>query len=198
MASEFPVPPSDDSTLELVDRMKAGDEDAFGELYRRYHDELLFAVRAHLGPGLRAALQSEDVLQSVAVDAFRALRDFEPRGPGSLRAYLHAMVVNKIRARADWFGAVKRAGTVPLTPSRAAGIPEADAAPSYYEAERFERLEKALAVLPDEMRQVIVLRKIDGLSSREVAARMDRSDDAVRKLYSRAMARLATTLGEPR
>lgn len=196
MASDFPVPPSDDTTLELVARMKSGDGDAFGDLYRRYHDELLFAVRAHLGPGLRSALQSEDVLQSVAVDAFRALQNFEPRGPGSLRAYLHTMVVNKIRSHADYFGAVKRAGTVPLSPSRAAGIPEADASPSYYQAERFDRLERALAVLPEEMRQVIVLRKVDGLSSREVAARMERSDDAVRKLYSRAMARLATSVGE--
>jgi DNA-directed RNA polymerase specialized sigma24 family protein len=93
--------------------VREGDSGAFGEIYRRYHDELLFAVRAHLGPKLRTALESEDILQSVVIDAFRALPRFEPRGPGSLKHYLHAMIVNKIRSRAEYHGAARRSGTVP-------------------------------------------------------------------------------------
>lgn len=61
------------------------------------------------------------------------------------------------------------------------------------------RLEAAMARLPEDLREVIVLRKCEGYTSKEVAARIGKSDDAVRKLYSRAMARLVTEMrGEPR
>ncbi|MEM9803161.1 MAG: sigma-70 region 4 domain-containing protein [Planctomycetota bacterium] len=83
------------------------------------------------------------------------------------------------------------------------GAPDPDALadprsvePVYRDAGRYERLERALAALPAELREVVVLRRIDGLESKEVAALLGRSDDAVRKAYSRAMARLATLLGD--
>jgi len=177
-------------TLALLTRIKDGDAAAFDELYRRYHDELLFAVRMHLGRGLRGALESEDVLQSVAIDAFRALPHFEPRADGSLKHYLHKMIVNKIRARASYFNAAKRAGTQPLSETQASLLPGREVQPEYVEGERFERLERALELLPDEMREVVVLRKIDGLASREAAELVGKSDAAVRKLYSRGLARL--------
>ncbi len=193
----FPEAVPESATLELVARIRGGDSAAFGELYSRYHDELLFAVRAHLGPRLRTALESEDVLQSVVVDAFKALPDFQPRGPGSLRHYLHAMIVNKIRARADYFDALRRAGTQPLSDSAAAELPEPGGEPAYRDGERFERLERALRGLPPEMQQVVILRKVDGLPSKEAADLMGRSDAAVRKLYSRALARLTALMAEP-
>lgn len=182
---------TDARTLELFERMRGGDSEVFGELYRRYHDELLFAVRAHLGPRLRTRLQSEDILQSVAADAFRGLKAIETDTPDALRRYLHAMVVNKIRGRADHFNAIKRDGELGLTPSAAADL-AAGPEPSYHEPDRYERIERALAALPDDMREIIVLRKIDGLTGIEAAAKMERSEVAARKLFSRAMARLST------
>jgi RNA polymerase sigma-70 factor (ECF subfamily) len=175
--------------------VREGDSGAFGEIYRRYHDELLFAVRAHLGPKLRTALESEDILQSVVIDAFRALPRFEPRGPGSLKHYLHAMIVNKIRSRAEYHGAARRSGTVPLTPEAEPMIPEPSSAPEYSAGERFLDLERALRALPAEMERVLILRKVDGLPSKEVAQVLGKSDASVRQIYSRALARLALSMG---
>lgn len=186
--------PTPDETLHLVKRIQDGDRVAWDDLYRRYHDELLFMVRMNLGERLRSALESEDVLQSVALDAFKALEGFESRGKGSLRHFLNKMVLNKIRDRADHFGAQKRSGAVPLTDTMLGGL-GTDAAPQYHDADRFARLERALKQLPDEMRRVILLRKIDDLPSKDVAERMDLSDAAVRKLYSRAMAKLTMLMG---
>lgn len=188
----FPESISESATLELVTRIREGDSHAFGDLYRRYHDELLFAVRAHLGSKLRSSLESEDVLQSVVVDAFKALPAFQPKGPGSLRHYLHAMIVNKIRARAKYFQADKRAGTQPLLEADALELAHGE--PAYEDSERYDRLERALQLLPEDMRQVVILRKIDGLPSKEAAQAMGTSDSAARKLYSRAMARLTTLM----
>ncbi len=190
----FPEVPGEAATLELLGRIRDGQQDAWEDLYRRYHDDLLFAVRAHLGRRLRSALESEDVLQSVVIDAFKALPHFEQRHPGGLRAYLHKMVVNKIRDRADHFGAQKRAGTVPLTDSLAEHA-AAPGEPTYLAGERFERLERCLGALPDDMARVLILRKVDGLSSRETAQTLGKSDDATRKLYSRALARLTMVMG---
>lgn len=195
--SAFPTPPSEGRTLELVQRLHAEDPAAWTELYRLYHDELLFTIRVNLGARLRAALQSEDVLQSVALEAFKALPRFEHRGPGSLSAFLRRLVLNKIRDRADHFAAEKRAGTVPLSDSMLGALGDR-CEPRYYDTERFERLERALAGLPDDMRHVLLLRKIEGLSSQQAAARLDRSDAATRKLYSRALARLSLSMGVDR
>lgn len=183
----------DPLTSELLARVRDGDAGAFGELYHRYHDELLFAVRLHLGPRLRSKLESEDILQSVAIEAMRALPRLNEDRSGGLRHYLHTMVVNKIRGRADHFDAQKRAGDVPLTPSAAANL--AGEEPCYHQSDRFERLERAMNALPDDFRQILTLRKVDGLTSKEAARVLDRSDAAVRKLYSRALARLAMLAG---
>lgn len=192
----LPQPPDSHATLALLERLKSGEREAAGEIYRRYHDELLLYVRARLGSKLRSALESEDVLQSVALEAVRALPGFEPRGDDSLRRFLHTLVLNKIRDRADTYGAAKRQGGVPLTESLLGSVAAPAGPPSYHD-EVYLRLERCLLSLPDEMREAIELRRIEGLSSREAAARMGRSDDAMRKLYSRALARLTLAMEGP-
>ena len=186
--------PYEGVTVDLLARIREGDDAAWEALYRRYHDDLLFAVRAHLGPAMRAKLESEDVLQSVAIQALKALPSFEPRGPGSLRHYLHRMIVNKIRDRADFHAAAKRGGGVRLATTELQRVP--DAAPDYQDGDRFVKLERALRLLPPEMERVLVLRKVDGLSSKEAADVLGKSDAAVRKLYSRAVARLGALMKE--
>ncbi len=190
----LPDGPDESRSTELVLRLRAGDTSAFEELYRRYHDELLLVVRARLSRRLRAALESEDILQSVALEAFRELARFEPRGAGSLKRFLHTLIVNKIRDRADTFGAAKRAGTIALDDAVGQSL-AARVEPLSYHDPAYAALERALAALPPAMREIIVLRRIDGLSSQEAAARLRKSDAAARKLYSRALARLATLLG---
>ena len=81
--SPFPSSPGENRTLELLGRIHDGNDEAWNELYHLYHDELLFTIRMNLATGLRSALESEDVLQSVALEAFKALPRFEHRGEGS-------------------------------------------------------------------------------------------------------------------
>src|SRR6185295_5833752 len=133
---------------------------------------LLLTIRLRLGSGLRRHLQSEDILQSVVLEAFLELDAFEYRGAQSLERFLHRLVLNKIRDRADTFAAQKRAGSVPLDERTAAALaaPDADAL-RYRDASRYDDLERCLCALPTEMREVIVLRKLDGLNSSEVAER---------------------------
>jgi len=192
----IPNAPDEAVTQELLARVRAGDAAAGDELYRRHHDAMLFTVRARLGSKLRGVLQSEDVLQSAALEAIRGLDQFEHRGPGSLTRWLHRIVLNKIRDTADYYSAAKRDAGPMRGDSVLAGVVAEDAQPAArYHDERYEKLERALAALPDEMREMLVLRRMEGLSSREAAERTGRSDAAARQLYSRALARVALQMG---
>lgn len=177
-------------SLDLLRLACRGVGGAFDELYRRHRDELLLAVRAGMGPGLRAAIQTEDVLQSVAMEAFELLRrGAEPPHTG-FRGLLRRIVRHRLVDKARALRRQKRAGTVPLSLAEHVATP---VPPSYSDA-RYERLERALLALPAEQSEVLQMRRFDGLSSQEIAARTGRTDDAVRKLMSRAMARLGMLL----
>jgi RNA polymerase sigma-70 factor, ECF subfamily len=182
--------PSSFLTTELLSRIRDGDRAAWNDLYARYRDRLLFAIRCRLGAKLREKLESEDVLQSVMMEALGELPTFAPRGPESLRRFLHVLIERKIRDRADTFGAEKRAGAAPLHAVAEPVAKTPSEAFDYLDGPRYRALERAMERLPDDLREMILLRKIDGLSSEEVAKRTGLTDDAVRKRTSRAMARL--------
>lgn len=199
LMSDLPTPLDEQVTREMVRRMQAGEADAWRDLYGRYRDELLLLIRVNMGTRLRAALQSEDVLQSVVFEAFRAMPRFEDRGEGSLRAYLKVLLLQKVRGHGRALAAKKRAGDAPLTETMANALPASAlsgaALPDYQDA-RYGKIERALGGLPPDMREVIVLRRLDGVSNEEAAARLQRSADATRKLYARAMARLSRMVQE--
>ena len=176
---------------DLVKRIKAGDETAWEDLYIRYRDPLLFSIRCRLGSALRTRLQSEDILHSVIKDALSDLERFEPRGPKALEHYLHVCVLNKIRKKAVYFGAEKRFGEVRLSPSIASRLPAAEGhGLRYLDEDRYQRLEKHLEQIPPDMREAILLRRIEGLSNAAAAESMGKSPEAVSKLYNRGLARL--------
>ena len=62
------------------------------------------------------------------------------------------------------------------------------------DAEELRGVLRAIAELPDDRRQVVLLRFVDGLTSREIGQVMDRSEGAARVLLHRALRDLAATL----
>jgi RNA polymerase sigma-70 factor (ECF subfamily) len=193
----FPEVPDEKTTIDLVRRAKGGEEEAWNRLFERYHDHLLLAVRLRLGRRLRSVLESGDIFQSVALEAFRDLGQFTPEGEGSFRAYLNRLVLNKITDRARYFEAAKRQGGKNLSKTGLEKLPQLGEELSYHDSSgRFESLEREIQRLPEEMREVLLMRNFDGFTSQEVARVVGKSDDAVRKIYSRAVARLATRLGD--
>ena len=105
-------------------------------------------------------------------------------------------MVNKIRGLARWHGTEKRKGDVPLSDSVAEGLTAPT--PGFMDRDRFERLEIALARLPEPMREVILLRRIEGLSNAEAARCLGKSEAATAQTHARAMARLGSLLGADR
>ena len=91
--------PPDDGFIELIRRVRAGDEEASAELVRLYEPAIRVAVRARLtDPRLRRLLDSTDVCQSVLGNFFgRAVSgQFELKDPKQLVALLVTMARNRI------------------------------------------------------------------------------------------------------
>lgn len=78
----------------------------------------------------------------------------------------------------------------PLDPGPAAPDPAPSPSRAAAEREQAEALRRAVARLPDDYRRAVTLRYVDGLSFEAVGRELGRSEEAARKLWTRAMDQL--------
>lgn len=161
------------------------DRAAFGALYRRYLDRVYGYCFYLLGDHHDA----EDVTERTFMAALAAIDRYRDEG-ASFRSWLfriaHNQLANALRSRRR-----RRTSSLDAIPE-----PAADADPAGFVglAEESRRLRRALEALPEDRRQVVVLRFVDGLSAREIGAVLGRSEGAVRVLQHRALRQLAEIL----
>ena len=160
---------------------------AFDVLYRRYLNRVYGYAFYQLGDHHDA----EDATERIFTAALRALPGFRDEG-ATFRAWLfriaHRTIANSRRSRAR-----RHADRLPERFDHPA--PNADPAGIVARAEELRVVARAIGELPDDRRQVVLLRFVDGLSSREIGQVMDRSEGAARVLLHRAMRDLAARLG---
>ncbi|MFC1793660.1 sigma-70 family RNA polymerase sigma factor [Planctomycetota bacterium] len=189
-------------TQELIALAKDGDKTALNHLYRVYAERVLWMVRFRMSKELRSNLESMDIVQDTLIHALGGLDGFTYKNEGDFVRWLSKIAENELKGNLRKLHADKRDirkvvrfdDDRPTTGGGYTGIPgHVDTAtPSVIMAKRDElaRLEKAIDKLKPEYREVIILTKIDGLSYNDMGARLGKSDEAVRKLVSRAMAEL--------
>jgi RNA polymerase sigma-70 factor (ECF subfamily) len=188
-------PSSGPSDQALVERIRAGDEDAFGTLSRRYDAVIANRVRRLLPAAVCRRVSAADVLQEVYVVAFNRFSDFEYRGEGSFRNWLMRIADLKVRKAIQVYaGTAKRAVGREVSRGRRADTAAfAGRRTSPSEAaighEMADHAREAMATLPDDYRTVLRLAIEERLLLREIAERMGRSREAVKKLYARALSR---------
>jgi RNA polymerase sigma-70 factor, ECF subfamily len=163
------------------------DRAAFAVLYRRYLDRVYGYCFYLLGDHHDA----EDVTERTFLAALSAIDRFRDTG-STFRAWLfriaHNQLANALRGRA-------RRGTTSLDAIADPPAVEDDPAHAIDRADEARRVRRALATLPDDRRQVLVLRFVDGLSAREIGEVLARSEGAVRVLQHRALRDLERILG---
>jgi RNA polymerase sigma-70 factor (ECF subfamily) len=175
---------------ELAALASAGRQSAFAEIMARHQAAIYRLVRGHVGD----ADEALDVTQEAFTAAYLTLRRFDENRP--LRAWLARIAINKCR---DWRRrrVVRRffAFAAPLT--EAAGVTDdtPDAEEAALEKEEQERLWNAISSLPAGLKEPLLLRTMEGLSTAETAELLGTTAKAIEGRMYRARARLAEILG---
>jgi RNA polymerase sigma-70 factor, ECF subfamily len=194
----------------LVERLRAGDEEAFMDLVVRWSPSMLRVARMYV-PSQAVA---EDVVQETWLGVLNGIDRFE--GRSSLRTWVFSILVNRARTRGE-----RERRTVPFA---ALAREEGEDGPSvdpdrfvhegsdigawasppvrwWEEPERaldsgeaVARIQSEIEKLPEMQRLVITMRDVDGLSSEEVRSALDISETNQRVLLHRARAKVRAAL----
>jgi RNA polymerase sigma factor (sigma-70 family) len=186
----MPTDPSRDldSTFQLIERARAGDQEALERLFARHVKPLQRWARGRLPKWARDLADTDDLVQDTLLQTFKRIGDFEPRRVGALQAYLRQAVLNRLRDE------LRRKGRQPRA-TELEGL-EADGTQSPLEEaigrEAVERYENALQRLRPEEREAIIARVEMDYNYEELAQALGKpTPDAARKAAQRALVRLA-------
>ncbi|HWS86378.1 MAG TPA: sigma-70 family RNA polymerase sigma factor [Pyrinomonadaceae bacterium] len=183
-------PQTDAEDVALLRAVARGDEAAFARVYDRY-GAILLGLMLRI---LRSRPEAEDVLQEVFLQVWQQARSFDPaRGRAFtwLATLARSRAIDRLRAVDSRERAAQR--------SAEDGQPVAAEAEGWADeeairAERAEAVRAALAELPEEQRQVLVLAYLDGMSQSEIAAAKNQPLGTVKTRTRTGLKRLSEAL----
>lgn len=192
----------------LLAAARAGDRDVRGRLLELYRGYLMLLARLGIDRRLRGKADASDLVQETFLEAHRDFGQFhgttEAEFLSWLRQILLSNLANLMRRYLNTQGRdvrLERALSMELDESSRMldrGLRARQSSPSQQAARREQAvlLADALERLPDAYREVIILRHLQSLTFPQVAERMGRSMEGVKKLWARALARLRRNMGE--
>jgi RNA polymerase sigma-70 factor (ECF subfamily) len=194
-------------TEQLLQRVAGGDADARGALLQRHRGRLRRMIAVRLDRRLRVRFDPSDVVQEALADADRKLSDYAQRRPLPFYPWLRRLAWERLvqlhrRHMRAQRRSVRReeAGGMPLpdesTMELANRLAGRGSSPSgrMRQNERLALVQAALAELSEADREVLVLRYLEDLATREIAAVLDLSESAVKMRQLRALRRLRDLL----
>jgi RNA polymerase sigma-70 factor, ECF subfamily len=193
-----------DAVADALVVARGGSPDALGRLLELCRAYLLAVANRELGSALQPKGGASDMVQEAFLEAHRIFGRFHGQSLDELLAWMRAILLNKLadferhyqgtdKRRIDREVAWEAAGA-PAGLLAAAGPSPSGAAA---EDEEARRLRAALEQLPPHYRQVLVWRQWEDLPFEEIARRLDRTVDAARMIWWRAVERLQRELGPP-
>ena len=189
----------------LLVAARAGDAAARARMLESVVPRLQAYVRLNAGGLVLSREWSLDVAQSVCGDALSALDAFAGTSEGEFRAWLFKIALNKVRARYRYLTAERRdarkdrpigAGTSDSDDRQLATVYGEFASTDRPESavESMDRIEAAMQHLNEEQRDVVTMATLLGLTGPEIAQQLGKTEAAVRKVLSRARAKLAVVI----
>jgi RNA polymerase sigma factor (sigma-70 family) len=190
-AETRPDPDADDATVIQLSRHEP---EHFTVLFRRHAPHIQRYVTRRLGPALSHGITADDIVAETFLLAFRQRDRFDP-GRTDARPWLYGIATNLIgrhrRAEIRQYRALARTGADPVTESFT------DRVDDRVSADRAsKRLAAALAGLPAELRDTLLLAAWGDLTYEEVAMALGVPVGTVRSRLSRARSKLRQTLGD--
>ena len=166
----------------MVERARASDRDAFEELVRRHADQLYAIVVRFVADGEEA----REVTQEAFLRAWRSIGRFE--GRSRFFTWLYRIGINEAKRRATRRPPAEARDSEPGEEKPLATALDWREAPETRLAQSELRgvLEREIRALPLDYRATIILRDVEGLSTREAAEVMDLSEAAFKSRLHRA------------
>lgn len=151
-ASRAPI--DAETSINLILRAQAGDEEARGVLFARYQKRLAVWAHGRLPPSARNVGDTMDLVQDTLVQVIRVLHSFQPRHAGAFLGFVRKTLNNKL---IDW---IRQSRVRPVGDPLHDGHPDAGPSPSeqFDATELFDRYEAALDRLRARDREAIILR----------------------------------------
>lgn len=185
---------------EFLEKLKAGDAEAFDELVSRFSIDIYNLLARLTGD----AEEAKDLTQETFLSVVRSVTSF--RGEASLKTWLYRIAINQARNRQRWWRSRRFGLTFSLDSS---GDESSDAAslhetlpdrrqpsPEDFAARREQEvlIREALKKLPLAFREAVVLRDIEGLSYEEIAAALETNIGTVKSRIARGREELKRKL----
>jgi RNA polymerase sigma-70 factor (ECF subfamily) len=196
-----------DDPEQLLILARAGESRARGELLELYRNYLKLLARVEIDRRLQGKVDPSDVVQETFLEAHRDFARFRGTTEPELAAWLRQMLAHNLADVVRRYLGTRRRNVRlerelqdELERSSQAwdpGLVARNSSPSDRAVRREQMVEiaNALAQLPPDYREVLILRHLEGLSFPEVAQRMQRTLTAINKLWVRALGRLRHVLG---
>jgi RNA polymerase sigma-70 factor (ECF subfamily) len=172
--------------LELVRRCRAGDADAFEDLYRQHAGRLFNLTSRMVG----TAQEAEDVLQDIFLLAYRKLDSF--RGESSLGTWLYRLGMNQCLDHLRGRHARMNQATDSLD-AEGAETPVEPLSSAPLAVNRMD-LERAIGRLPEGCRAAFLLHDVEGFEHREIAAILGVSEGTSKSQLHKARRKLRALL----
>lgn len=179
----------------LVDKVKAGDQAAFGVLVSKYQSRIMHLVSRYV----RNQAEVEDVTQEAFIKAYRGLKNF--RGESAFYTWMYRVAINTAKNHLVSMG--RKAPGSDIDAQEAEQYESATALKEYATPERLLMSEEmrvciqnTIRDLPIDLKTAITLREYDGLSYEEIAETMDCPIGTVRSRIFRAREAIENALAE--
>ncbi len=192
---------------QLLQEARGGDAATLGRLLETYRRYLALLARVQIGQRLQGKVDASDVVQETFLEAHQNFPRFRGASEAEFVAWLRQILAGNladllrrylgaqgrdVRLEREIVDAFDRSSIL-----LDRGLVAPNSSPSQQAARREQSvmLADALEQLPDDYRDVLVLRHLEGLTVPEVAQRMGRSRDSVEKLWMRGLVRLRQIMG---
>ncbi|MEO8493944.1 MAG: sigma-70 family RNA polymerase sigma factor [Planctomycetota bacterium] len=196
--------PDDELFASLIARAKT-DREAMGQLLEIVRPFLLGVSNSELAPDLRAKIAASDVVQDSLLEVVRDFPRFGGTTAGEFRTWVRKVLLHNLANWERWF---RRTGKRALGREQSLDAADSDrpavallaagSSPSHHAEtdEKLQALHRSLAELPAHYRQVLELRHWQHLSFEEIGNLTERTPDAARMVWWRAVDRLQELMGE--
>lgn len=172
---------------DLISLASSGDSEAFGALYEKYIDQIYNYIYYRTSNGKDA----EDLCSRVFIRALNHIERYEDRGyPFSAWLYriAHNLVVN-------WYRDQDRVDEISLTDYYPPPRMEGNVEGRIEKTDEKKALLRVIATLPEDRKELLILKHVEGLTNAEIGQIMDRTEGAIKALYHRTLESLRDSYG---